>query len=111
MRPSRVWQNYVMTAACGAIVVILGLISKFFTDNQCVTETENTAGQHCEFLHTHPAWFLAPAALVMIAFALILFRRSTPAAQYTVLALSFCIYAVVLFGPMVWVITAGHGGG
>jgi hypothetical protein len=111
MHPSRVWQNYVMTAAGSAIVVALGLISNAITDGQCATETENTAGRHCDYLHAHPAWFLAPAALVAIAFALILLRPSTRATQYAVVALSFGVYASVLIGPSVWISTAGHGGG
>ena len=111
VRPYRVWQNYAVAVLGGLPVVIVGLISNFFTDNQCVTETENTAGEHCDFLHAHPAWFLVPAALVTTLFAFILLRRSTRPAQYIVVALSFGIYAVVLVAPMAWVITAGHGGG
>lgn len=111
VRPSTVWQNYVMTAVAGALVVILGLVSNAVTNGQCLTDTENEAGRHCEYLHVHPAWFLAPAALVTVAFALVLLRRSRRRGQYTAVALSFAVYAIVLVGPSVWVARAGHGGG
>ena len=111
MYPTRVWQNYAMAVAGGAVVVVLGLVSTFSTEDQCVTETENTAGDHCDFLNAHPAWFLVPAALVTMLLASILLRRSSRPAQYIVLALCAGVYALVLVDPTVWVVTAGHGGG
>ncbi len=111
MRPSRVWQNYAVTAAAGAIVAVLGLLSNAATDGACVSESENDAGNHCRFLHAHPAWFLVPAAVVMLAFGLVLFRRSRPWEQYTAFAVSVAVYAIVLLGPWAWIETAAHGGG
>jgi len=111
MRPWRVWQNWAITAAGGGAVALLGLVSNVVTSQECLTETENEAGRHCDYLHGHPEWLLAPALLVAVAFGLVLLRRSARWQHYLAVTLFLAVCPVVLIAPSLWVAAAGHGGG
>jgi hypothetical protein len=108
-RAKRMWQRLGVLLAAGGSVALLGFLSLAHVNEQCETETENVAAEHCEYLHAHQGLFYAPALVVLVVGALSALRWSRRWERIT--AICLCLAVTCALGiPSAWVASAPHGG-
>jgi hypothetical protein len=104
------WRRVGLPVGSGVVATLLGLLIKATIHTQCETETENVAGERCEYLHAHPIWYFVPAPVILLCVGLVAWGHPPRWVSITAISLSIALAVALAVGPHEWIATARHGG-